>query len=62
VKQFHQQHREHPRLRGQKVNPSYLQDVAEQRKAARPQETLSAKKNQFFVESVLLHVPEQYQQ
>jgi len=44
------------------VNPAYLQDVAEQRKAARPQETLSAKNNQFFVESVLLHVPEQYQQ
>jgi tetrahydrodipicolinate N-succinyltransferase len=36
--------------------------VAEQGEAARPRETLSAKKNQFIVESVKLHVPEKYQQ
>jgi len=36
------------------VNPAYLQAVAQQREAARPRETLSAKKKQFIVELQLL--------
>ncbi len=43
------------------VNPAYLQAVAQQQEAARPRQTLSAKKKQLIVDNVKLQVPEQFQ-
>jgi hypothetical protein len=48
-----------PDTQGQITIVAYLQAVAQQREATRPQETLSVKKKQFIVESVK---PKQYQQ
>jgi hypothetical protein len=44
------------------INPAYLQDVAQQKEAAWPQQALSAKKKQFIIENAKLQVPEQFQQ
>ncbi len=44
----------------QEINPAYLQAVAQQREANRPQQKLSAQKRQFIVDTVKMQVPENY--